>query len=649
MLRVLEGDEPDPEAMPWAGRAELVVSEDGSGILRAALPQDAFHLTGSSASVFAFDRWRVPIRVEDVELCRSNAMESECTDLIQGGSVETTTLPDDPALEAKLRGKATWTATPPSMGNPLEEMTVTSPFNPLREIGDTARAHRGTDLRARTPKEIRAATSGKTVARLARLGSTLSAYTQSNDPMWHQHYLHLSDVIGFEGTFLTGEEIGRALPPGPFDPSARLRANAATARELATYTLTCAQYQRVFYDNNGNERRSRGSAICRAESNRGHVIENLVSLRRGRFSRTVSAGELFAMSGVTGTRAPHLHYEVRYGDSLYNQLDPALFYESISASVNSDSGGRRSPAFRFGAALARPGETTILGVANGLLGPLGDLPAEDPATCPAGGLIPGYFPKKLGGPGSITSVEWELGPCLHKLVCEGETEYQLGFDAQTWRRDPSEDWKLLALGPLQSGSLGTGHAVQVRCCQLTAQDFEGMSVSLPGSLAFDATTMTVTGVQEIGGGIDNYMGGPGGSEVGYLSNMVPAGASGLRVFTFDDGVTLSGTSGFPDRINGLFINNIGRSNLIAVWRDPDNNEWQWVWSISGGTSSNGTMRQYNFVYDSRQTPKMRMDSYKSIDFGVSFFTGTGALPELTATVTRPSSGECIALPNSQVM
>jgi hypothetical protein len=102
------------------------------------------------------------------------------------------------------------------------------------------------------------------------------------------------------------------------------------------------------------------------------------------------------------------------------------------------------------------------------------------------------------------------------------------------------------------------------------------------------------------------------NEAGTLSSTLPNNA---QVYTFLDNAQPAGVVGFPSVFGASnFANRNGRSNLIAVWQDQ-NNKWQWVMNISGGSYTTGggfpQWHEYQFIYDSRPTanPHNHYDVY----------------------------------------
>lgn len=91
---------------------------------------------------------------------------------------------------------------------PMDEMTITSPFGELRDVGVSVRTHQGTDYRARVPTPVKAMNSGQVV--LARNMLLEGNYVVLNHGQGlFSFYLHLSEFRVKEGDWVRrNQEIG---------------------------------------------------------------------------------------------------------------------------------------------------------------------------------------------------------------------------------------------------------------------------------------------------------------------------------------------------------------------------------------------------------------------------------------------------------
>ncbi|MBI2388451.1 MAG: choice-of-anchor D domain-containing protein [Deltaproteobacteria bacterium] len=137
---------------------------------------------------------------------------------------------------------------------------------------------------------------------------------------------------------------------------------------------------------------------------------------------------------------------------------------------------------------------------------------------------------------------------------------------------------------------------------ITADCFEGATVSVCGTSFYPGSTMTLVNVTEVPGGISSYAAVLGKPEVGDESSNVPSSA---KVFTFFDTSSLWGVPGFPTPIVGRDVNRGGRSNLIAVWKNSAG-VFEWVTNITGGhysfTGGLPVYRQFQFIHESSSAP-----------------------------------------------
>ncbi len=139
-VQVIEGDDATGEVAPWSGPAALALYTDGSGVIGAKLPPQAFHRKGSSTTRWAVLLLESPVGVEDLKLCKTKADGSEtCKGFISSGDPESFNIASE-SDKLELKAEVKWAASPPSFSNPLGNLRVTSPFDAYRVLtGDLAR------------------------------------------------------------------------------------------------------------------------------------------------------------------------------------------------------------------------------------------------------------------------------------------------------------------------------------------------------------------------------------------------------------------------------------------------------------------------------------------------------------------------------
>ncbi|MCA9670574.1 MAG: hypothetical protein KC503_33490 [Myxococcales bacterium] len=443
-------DDPDSDGETVAARAlpaEVRRDASGSAQLVAELPPQAFTRSGSSSAKFLFTIEQAPLRIRQVQLCE------------QGGSGECVSLPHG-ALQLEQSGRATkltaeidWTSMPPATVDPLASIKLNSPFNPYREF--SKRMHLGVDLKAIDGTPALAVWDGDAVAVLRNedTGMLSVSLKSSEKPDFTAKYLHVSDVTGFTAEFKRGERIGERFtstePLTLTDFELLLITSAVYAPVSGTYTLACrghALEQPWWYELQYPNRTLCSVTVTSGGTTR--TIDQIYRLRDGKFRRQVKAGEELAKTGRSGTKAPHLHYEVHYTRRGSYALDPSLFHTSISSitKLNPDGGAPpRSPAMRFGAAIAGAViRSAVLGVDE-------KKQPTELAQCPVVGGDVHAQPVKLLGPGNVTRASFELGRCLHDILCGDAavaSNLDVTFGAQTywapgsWEKNKNE-WAAL--------------------------------------------------------------------------------------------------------------------------------------------------------------------------------------------------------------